>query len=235
MINIHDEIIKKNINLLWDGFWYAELPPILDIDSIRDNLSHVIELIEKDDVEDFKLMENGAIELFKNVTPPGYIYNDGIEPITFFEFKNNCALREMQIPNLKYYIAFVYNTISVYEELFLKLYNDEEMRAYVRHSNSYLLFHELFDIYIDYYGEIEEIEGETFAVNNNKITGHLTYNENNIRYLESQGSKLYTVKIDIESFFPNVYTHYLAIISMRYIKLFLLVKATYLLKMITQI
>lgn len=209
MINIHDEIIKKNINLLWDGFWYAELPPILDIDSIRDNLSHVIELIEKDDVEDFKLMGNGTIELFKNVTPPGYIYNDGIEPITFFEFKNNCALREMQIPNLKYYIAFVYNTISVYEELFLKLYNDEEMQAYVRHSNSYLLFHELFDIYIDYDGEIEEIEGETFAVNNNKITGHLTYNENNIRYLESQGSKLYTVKIDIESFFPNVYTHYL--------------------------
>lgn len=209
MINMQDEIFEKNIDLLWDGYWYAELPPILDIDSVRDNLSHVIELIEEDALEDFQLLVNGTIESFKNVTPPSYIYNDGIEPITFFEFKNNGALREMQIPNLKYYIAFVYNTLSVYDELFSKLYNDEEMTEYVKHSNSYLLFNELFYVYRDYDGDIEEIESGIFAVKNNKITGQLSYNENNIRFLESQGSKLYTVKIDIESFFPNVYTHYL--------------------------
>lgn len=209
MINIHDETFEKNIDLLWDGYWYAELPPILDIDSIRDNLSHVIELIEEDALKDFHLLENGAIESFKNVTPPSYIYNDGIEPITFFEFKNNGALREMQIPNLKYYIAFVYNTLSVYDELFSVLYNNKKMKEYVRHSNSYLLFNELFYVYRDYDGVIEEIESGIFAVKNNKITGQLSYNENNIRFLESQGSKLYTVKIDIESFFPNVYTHYL--------------------------
>ena len=67
----------------------------------------------------------------------------------------------------------------------------------------------MFYVYRDYDGGIEEIESGIFAVKNNKIKGQLSYNENNIRFLEAQGSKLYTVKIDIESFFPNVYTHYL--------------------------
>lgn len=81
-------------------------------------MSHVIELIEEDVLEDFQLLVNGTIELFKNVIPPSYIYNDGIELITFFEFKNNGALSEMQIPNLKYCTDFVYNTLSVYDEPF---------------------------------------------------------------------------------------------------------------------
>ena len=35
MINMQDEIFEKNVDLLWDGYWYAELPPILDIETIR--------------------------------------------------------------------------------------------------------------------------------------------------------------------------------------------------------
>lgn len=209
MINMQDEIFEKNVDLLWDGYWYAELPPILDIETIRSKLTEVIRQLNEQDVDDFQFSDNNTIKSFKNVTPPSYIYNDGIEPITFFEFKNNGALREMQIPNLKYYIAFVYNTLSAYDELFSVLYNSSEMKEYVRHSNSYLLFNDLFYVYRDYDGVIEEIESGIFAVKNNKIKGQLSYNENNIRFLEAQGSKLYTVKIDIESFFPNVYTHYL--------------------------
>ena len=40
--------------------------------------------------------------------------------------------------------------------------------------------------------------------------------ENNVRYLSKQGSKLYSVKVDIESFYPNVYTHYLGNIKERF-------------------
>lgn len=49
-----------------------------------------------------------------------------------------------------------------------------------------------------------------FAVKNNKTTGQLAHEKNNIRYLKKQGSKLYSVKVDIESFYPNIYTHYLS-------------------------
>lgn len=54
------------------------------------------------------------------------------------------------------------------------------------------------------------------AVRNNKLTGQLALEENNVRYLSKQGSKLYSVKVDIESFYPNVYTHYLGKIKERF-------------------
>ena len=56
---------------------------------------------------------------------------------------------------------------------------------------------------------LEEVEQAIFAVKNHKRTGQLSYERNNKRYLSAQGSKLYAVKVDIESFFPNIYTHYL--------------------------
>lgn len=51
-----------------------------------------------------------------------------------------------------------------------KLYNDEEMNEYARHSNSYLLSDELVYVYRDYDGNIEEIMSGIFAVNNNIFT-----------------------------------------------------------------
>ena len=139
-----------------------------------------------------------------------YIFNDGMEPITFFEFKKNGALREMQIPNLKYYCTFVCNTKAVYDELFKELYCEPEFDKYVCNSNSYLLFNELFNINKLYDGSEEIIENGIFAVKNNKKAGQLALEENNVRYLKKQGAKLYSVKVDIESFYPNVYTHYLS-------------------------
>jgi len=44
----------------------------------------------------------------------------------------------------------------------------------------------------------------------------LALEENNVRYLSKQGLKLYSVKVDIESFYPNVYTHYLGKIKERF-------------------
>ena len=140
---------------------------------------------------------NEVITEYKNTQAPSYIFNDGIEPITFFEFKKNGALREMQIPNLKYYCTFVYNTIAVYDELFSKLYSEPEYDKYVCNSNSYILFNELFHIYKLYDGSEEIIESGIFAVKNNKTTGQLAHEENNVRYLKKQGAKLHSVKVDI--------------------------------------
>ena len=89
-------------------------------------INGIIEKIDNDVYDDF-FKTDGLITEYKNTQAPSYIFNDGIEPITFFEFKKNGALREMQIPNLKYYCTFVYNTIAVYDELFSKLYSKPEL------------------------------------------------------------------------------------------------------------
>ncbi len=209
MIDKNDRIQKMNIDLLIEGYWYEDLPPILDIENMKNSIKEVIENIDKDAYEDFYKVD-GLITEYKNTESPTYIFNDGIEPVTFFEFKKNGALREMQIPNLKYYCTFVYNTIAVYDKLFSKLYNQPEFDKYVCNSNSYILFNELFNVYKLYDGSEEIIEHGIFAVKNNKNTGQLALEENNVRYLKKQGAKLYSVKVDIESFYPNVYTHYLS-------------------------
>lgn len=210
MVDEHNEVQQRNIELLLEGYWYEDLPPIIDIEKMHNIVKLILKKIDDNEYEDFQKNQRGLICEFKNIMAPTYIFNDGIEPITFFEFKKNGALREMQIPNLKYYIAFIYNTLTVYDELFVKLYSEHEFHKYVENSNSYILFNELFYVYRGYDGVEEEIESGIFAVKNNKITGQLAFEENNIRYLKKQGSKLYTVKVDIESFYPNVYTHFLS-------------------------
>lgn len=209
MIDKNDDIQQRNIDLLITGYWYEDLPPVIDIINMKAIIKRIIENIDNDIYDDF-YKTNGIITEYKNTQAPSYIFNDGIEPITFFEFKKNGALREMQIPNLKYYCTFVYNTIAVYDELFSKLYSEPEFDKYVCNSNSYILFHELFHIFKLYDGTEEIIESGIFAVKNNKTTGQLAHEENNVRYLKKQGAKLYSVKVDIESFYPNVYTHYLS-------------------------
>ncbi len=209
MIDKNDDIQQRNIDLLIAGYWYEDLPPVIDIANIKGMIKGIIEKIDNDVYDDF-FKTDGLITKYKNTQAPSYIFNDGIEPITFFEFKKNGALREMQIPNLKYYCTFVYNTIAVYDELFSKLYSEPEFDKYVCNSNSYILFNELFHIYKLYDGSEEIIESGIFAVKNNKTTGQLAHEENNVRYLKKQGAKLHSVKVDIESFYPNVYTHYLS-------------------------
>lgn len=209
MIDKNDDIQQRNIDLLIEGYWYEDLPPVIDIANMKGMIKGIIEKIDNDIYDDF-YKTDGIITEYKNTQAPSYIFNDGIEPITFFEFKKNGALREMQIPNLKYYCTFVYNTIEVYDELFSKLYSEPEFYKYVCNSNSYILFNELFHIYKMYDGSEEIIESGIFAVKNNKTTGQLAHEENNVRYLKKQGAKLYSVKVDIESFYPNVYTHYLS-------------------------
>ena len=210
MINNKNEVQQKNIELLVEGYWYEELPPIIDIENMKPFIKRTIERIENGEYTEFERNDNGIIEKYRSVDSPSYVFNDGIEPITFFEFKKNGALREMQMPNLKYYCTFVYNTMAMYEKLFMKLYTDPSMKEYIANSNSYILFNEAFHVHRDYAGEEEVVGQGFFAVKNSKTTGQLVHEENNIRYLKKQGSKLYSVKVDIESFYPNVYTHYLS-------------------------
>lgn len=55
------------------------------------------------------------------------------------------------------------------------------------------MFNELFHVYRLYDGDEEIIDSGIFAVRNNKLTGQLALEENNVRYLSKQGSKSYSV------------------------------------------
>ena len=125
MFDEHNEVQQKNIELLLDGYWDGNLPPIIKMQELYQFAKRVIKDIDEDKYSDFE-KKNGYITGFKDTTPPSYIYNDGIEPITYFDFKKNGALREMQVPNLKYYCSFVYNSLAAYNDLFGKLYNKRE-------------------------------------------------------------------------------------------------------------
>ena len=210
MFDEKNEVQQRNIELLAEGYWYEDLPPIIDIEKIKPFIKKAMKDIEGRKYTEFKMDTSGIIKEYLNVVSPEYIYGDGIEPITFFDFKKNGALREMQVPNLKYYCSFIYNTMVVYEKLFVRLYTDLSLKDYIASSNSYILFNETFHVHRDYTGDEEIIESGFFAVKNSKTTGQLAHEENNLRYLKKQGSRIYSVKVDIESFYPNVYTHYLS-------------------------
>jgi hypothetical protein len=103
MIDNNDDIQQRNIDLLIVGYWYEDLPPIIDIANMKEKIKGIVKNIDNDMYDDF-YKADGIITEYNNTQAPSYIFNDGIEPITFFEFKKNGALREMQIPNLKYYV-----------------------------------------------------------------------------------------------------------------------------------
>lgn len=187
-----DEFIRNNERrngILRDD----EAERILDVEVIKGAIYQELLKIDTGAYDDFKMDEDGFITEYRNTQAPSYIFNDGIEPITFFEFKKNGTLREMQIPNIKYYCSFIYNTMAVYEDLFMKLYGEPENQQYVSNSNSYIMFNELFHVYRLYDGDEEIIDSGVFAVRNNKLTGQLALEENNVRYLSMIGFSLNSI------------------------------------------
>lgn len=209
MLGFFNEVQNENIELLFDGYWYSELPPIINWDNLKDSMKYVINNIRRDSYKTFAKSDDGIIVEFKGTKAPSYIHNDGIEPICFYDYKRNGAWREMQMPNLRYYFAFVYNSIISFDEVFMKIYCNQTFDEYIKNSNSYLVFNESFYVYRDYNGEPIEIDTGNFAVRNDKKSGQLSYEENYNRYMDIQSSYIYSVKVDIESFYPNIYTHLL--------------------------
>ena len=92
------------------------------------------------------------------------------------------------------------------------MYITEENWEYVDNSNSYVVAGESFWIDTGYDDE-EEFEEGVFINENNKISRWAKIEDAKMRIHEFQKSKLYYIKLDIESFFQNLYTHYFARIT----------------------
>ena len=199
MINYNDIIIQKNIELLLEGFYNKELPPIFDYNKY---IYRIINIFNK--------FSNGIYsEKINREETPAYTYNNGIEPIVYYDFKKNNTLREMMLPCFKSYIIFMYKTIGVFEILFKKLYSEADYAKYVFNSNSNLLSNDTFCVTDNYDMIEEEIEGYFYQIYNNKRIRDSMYTINENKILNIIGTKQYYFKVDIESFYPNVYSHLL--------------------------
>lgn len=207
------DVDNINIKRLIQGYQYSYLPEKLLLGDMESNLVEIVSKLLKDENKYCYRFNNGLItvEKLNGVSRPDYIYGFGSEPISFYDFKKNGSFREIQIPNLIYYLAFMYNSIVSLENVFNKIYvQDNKFTSY---SNSYVVFNNEFTIHNNYDDSEEEIICGEFAPRNNKTVSQLTSEEKAERYLEKMSSKQYVLKLDIESFFPNIYTHFLSSIK----------------------
>lgn len=206
MIELDVENYRENAKVLLKGIWYSELPDLIDLDELLDSLDSLFDYINVGNAQHYKQESDGFITEWINIISPPYIRKPGVEAISFFDFKKNKSLREMQIPNLVHYSAFMYNTLIEFDSLFENLYINNNNLHYVKNSNSYLVFED--DFFISTYdGDVDWAISGTFSSTNNKINSSATLYENKRRILEAESDYIYSLKMDIESFFPNLYTH----------------------------
>lgn len=207
-IEFGSEAVNKNAQILLSGIWYSELPDLLEIkDKLANNIQTVLKKQNETGYSTYKTEQDGFITDFKNVVSPKYLRSPGVEPIIYYTFKKNGALREMQIPNLIHHIGFIYNSLWIFGDLFEKIYLDNAYEEKIANSSSYLVLGEEFYIPVRY-DDIEEIEEGIFVSTNNKIHGNVLMESKKRQFDEQAEAYLYSIKLDIESFFPNIYTHY---------------------------
>lgn len=215
-MNFREHEHEVNIEILIKNSFSSDLPNNLCLANI--DTGKVIDLFE--DIANrkydsiFGIDDNtGLITTVrrKKDTTPAYIFNDGVEPVQYFDYKNNKRFRELSIPNFNYYIAFVYNTILMRDSLFAKLY-DKEVTSEEEYSNSPILVKNIRKEIIftkNIYNDFEPadiISNEEFEFIGENERG-LLFNTNVLKDIIAEGSSLYYLETDIESYFQNIYTH----------------------------
>lgn len=73
MIDKSDDIQQRNIDLLIAGYWYEDLPLVIDIANMKGMIKGITEKIDNDISDDFYKMD-GIITEYKNTQVPSYIY-----------------------------------------------------------------------------------------------------------------------------------------------------------------
>lgn len=86
MIDKSDDIQQRNIDLLIAGYWYEDLPLVIDIANMKGMIKGITEKINNEISDDFYKMD-GIITEYENTQVPSYIFNAGIEPITFLNLR----------------------------------------------------------------------------------------------------------------------------------------------------
>lgn len=204
---------ESNIKILMSNYLSKDLPN----DFFNYDIDNVIKIME--DIYNEKYSEiftiNNRSKLIEKINiakedTPSYIFNDGTEPIAYFDYKNNKRYREMSIPNFTFFISFVYNSILMFDEVYTVLYDNINHEI----SNTPILLKKNENVYFENIiyenGELisevlDDYITEHFFVG--KDEGEKTFNMNVINEIICEGTNLYYLETDIENFYSSIYTH----------------------------
>lgn len=214
--NHEEDLVTNNIFMLWNNIIPEDLPS--DISVLQSIDSKHIELllmrIKRNDFDSLFEMDpsSGLIKniLLKDAQTPPYIFNVGAEGIDYLVYKHNNKFRKITIPNVILFIAFIYNTIEVYNDLYKEIYFNLPIEDnLISYSTSPI---------IDPVGQFETIESfyGTFdleymkGVIHSEKTKSILFDYFKLEKLKKEGMNRYILKTDIENFFNNIYTHQLS-------------------------
>lgn len=165
------------------------------------------------------ISNNGLImvnDISNKGNTPDYIYGKGLEPIEYNDFKYTKQLRLMGIENPLMYLIFMYNTFLIFKPLLLDLYNNKKYRYITSTSNSSILENGNIINSDEYdpeemFGHVSDISEQLYYYYKDMIANdNNNFKKNNIQ--ESLIEKEYPcyMTLDIQSFFPSIYTHNLS-------------------------
>ena len=177
----NQELQNVNKRILAEGLLDPDLPPIGFGEEVWKAICDILDDLVSD-YDEFYQYEDDIIQSFKSIDSTAYIHNDGTESISYYNYKNNNTLREMQIPNLILYSAFVHNTMKYYAPLFLRLYFNDDNSDLISHSTSYILLGKEFYNPTMQYGEIPLMR--RFSVKNIRWMSNITFDSNQFRMLD---------------------------------------------------
>lgn len=199
---------KYNIEILLSNYLSNDLPDDIfnyDIDKV---ISILNAIYKEECSEVYTLTERSKLICKLTLGPtdtPSYIFNDGTEPIQYFDYKNNTRYRGMSIPNFNFFIAFIYNSIVMFEEIYVKLYDSIDHEV----SNTPILSKEndTINFVLVEYGDYEDIEnrGENFFISEGYQLSK--FSDKVIDDIIAEGTNLYCLETDIENFYSSIYTH----------------------------
>lgn len=89
MIEFSNPNFSLNMSALLQGMWYSELPELVDIEIICENLKDVLYKMQQGQYNYYELEQDGFIKDFKGINSPSYLRKPGVEAITYYVFKKN--------------------------------------------------------------------------------------------------------------------------------------------------
>lgn len=209
------DIDQQNIKTIFDQFASTNLPPY--INSLFGNASRILKKIslgQIDDVYHFDQKHEYILNLGKNVKTPKYIYKNGSESIKYYAFKNNLTLRPMGIGSPIWYFAFAYNILVAHDKWLKLLYleEDDQIPQLVSHSDLPILTKDLNTFQEMNYDTQQLSEYSVASGFSNELDNKSSkvYKRNQIRNINDEGAHPFYMKVDIEGYFRNIYTHQLS-------------------------
>ncbi|AUS72691.1 RNA-directed DNA polymerase [Lactiplantibacillus plantarum] len=202
-----DDYEKKDIEVLAQQIGSTSLPPILDYFK---NIEVVMDKIDEHALSIFDY-DGELCKLNSSVHIPKYVFHKGAESIDYFTFKNNLSKRAMGVANPVWFFSFIFNMIIANRTWIEAFYHDESMAKVRFHSNSPILgrINRLEFAYGD--GEVgEEVAVQEFLTgitNEKNSKSSKAFKINQQKSMQIESTKPFYLKVDIENYFRNIYTH----------------------------